>query len=421
MAVLVQKFGGSSVADTERLRRCAQRAADARRNGDQVVVVVSAMGRTTDRLIELAREISPDPPRREMDQLLACGEQISAALMAMAIETLGYEAVSLTGIQAGILTDHAHTRARIRTIRTVAVRQHLAAGRIVVVAGFQGMTVDGDVTTLGRGGSDTTAVALAAALQARECEIYTDVDGIYTADPRLVPDARRLEHISYEEILELAAGGARVMALRSILLGMRYNVPIHVRHSMLPDPGTRIVSQTHDMEAQAVTGVALRSNLGRISLTGLPAGPDVPARIFDAVARAGIVVDDIIQTGTSEAGTTIIFTVDHADLADIRPVLDRVLRDLGRGEARVDVGLCKVSAVGAGMRSHAEVAAAMFRALARTPGAGGSGIRIENITTSDIRISCLLAKEEGEAALRAIHEAFGLGTPAGTAASPHAP
>jgi aspartate kinase len=417
MPLIVQKFGGSSVADTDRIRRCAQRAYDARRAGNDVIVVVSAMGKTTDKLIELAGEITPSPAKREVDQLLACGEQVSIALTAIALETLGQEAISLTGAQAGILTESTHTKARIRTIdsgSSGAIRRHLDKGRVVVVAGFQGVTHDGQITTLGRGGSDTTAVALAAALHAKECEIYTDVDGIYTADPRIVPDARKLERISYEEILELASLGAKVMASRSIMFGMKYGVPIHVRHSMLPDTGTMIVPETRDMEQEEVTGVALKTNLGRVTLTNLPGGPGVQARVFAAIAEAGLVVDDIIQSEVSPDSTSVSFTVDHADLVDIRPVLDRVLRTQERGGVKVDVGLCKVSAVGVGMRSHAGVAAKMFKALAEAPGAAGRGIAIQNITTSEIKISCILAKEDGEPAMRAVHQAFGLGADQGT-------
>ncbi len=423
MPLIVQKFGGSSVADSDRIRRCAQRAYDARRAGNDVVVVVSAMGKTTDKLIELAHEITPGPAKREMDQLMAAGEQVSIALTAIALETMGQDAISLTGAQAGVRTDTTHTRARIRSIAADTIRSHLSRGRVVVVAGFQGVTPDGQVTTLGRGGSDTTAVALAAALKADKCEIYTDVDGVYTADPRIVPNARKIDRISYEAILELASLGAKVMAGRSILFGMKFGVPIHVRHSMLPDPGTMIVQETPDMEQEEVTGVALKTNLGRVSLVNLPAAPGVQARLFAAMADANILVDDIIQ---NESGgvVDVSFTVDHGDLVDIRPVLERVLTELrrpagregagaGEGrepEVRVDVGLCKVSAVGVGMRSHTGVASRMFRALAEaTGGSGERGIKIQNITTSEIRISCILAKEDGEAAMRAVHDAFGLG------------
>ncbi|MFM9994791.1 MAG: aspartate kinase [Phycisphaerales bacterium] len=418
--LIVQKFGGSSVADPDRIRRCAQRAYDTRRGKSgaggggevDVIVVVSAMGKTTDRLIELAQEITPQPPKREMDQLLATGEQVSIALTAMALETLGQPAVSLTGPQVGFNTDSAHTKARIRSINEQVIRKHLADGRVVVVAGFQGVAPDGSITTLGRGGSDTTAVALAAALKARECEIFTDVDGVYTADPRIVPDARKIERISYEAIIELAALGAKVMALRSVLLGAKFNVPIHVRHSMLPDPGTMIVPETPEMENEQVTGVALKTNLGRVMLPNLPNRAGVQSRIFAAIAESTILVDDIIQNEVSADTMNVSFTVEHGDLADIKPVLDKILSDLDASPARglgswgavkVDVGLCKVSAVGVGMRSHTGVAARMFKAIA------DADIRIQNITTSEIKISCILAKEDGEKALRAIHTAFGLG------------
>jgi aspartate kinase len=415
MSLVVQKFGGSSVADPDRIRRCAQRSYNRARAGDRVVVVVSAMGKTTDNLIGLASEITDAPPKREMDQLMAAGEQISIALMAIALETLGQPAVSLTGQQARIVTEAAHTRARIRQIDPTPMRQHLDAGRVVVVAGFQGVTIDADgtshVTTLGRGGSDTSAVALAAALKADECEIFTDVDGVYTADPRIVPNARKIERISYEAILELASLGAKVMATRSIFFGAKYNVPIHVRHSMLPDTGTMIIPESRDMEQEMVTGLALKTNLGRITLHDLPARADVQSRIFATLAQAGINVDDIIQSGGGNSGgggigaNAVSFTVDHADLVDIKSVCDRILRDLGQGGVRIDLGLCKVSAVGVGMRSHTGVAAKMFDALARA----GGGIPIQNITTSEIKISVILSKEHGEPAMRAIHDAFGLG------------
>lgn len=412
MAVIVQKFGGSSMADPDRIRRCAQRAYDRAREGNQVVVVVSAMGKTTDNLIGLAHEITDAPIKREMDQLMSAGEQISIALMAIALETLGQPAVSLTGQQARILTEAAHTRARIRSIDPGPMRRHLADGKVVVVAGFQGVTLDergeAQVTTLGRGGSDTTAVALAASLRADECEIFTDVDGVYTADPRVVPSARKIERISYEAILELASLGAKVMATRSIFFGAKYNVPIHVRHSMLPDPGTMIVPESHEMEREMVTGLALKTNLGRVTLAGLPKRADVQARIFATVSSAGVLVDDIIQNEQPES-TAVSFTVDHADLVDIKGVCDRIVRDLGRGEVRIDLGLCKVSAVGVGMRSHTGVAAKMFEALATARVGEGAGIPIQNITTSEIRISVILAKEHGEAAMRAAHQAFGLG------------
>ena len=405
LSTIVQKFGGSSVADAERIRRCAQRAYDARKAGNDVVVVVSAMGKSTDRLIELASEISPHPPKREMDQLLAAGEQVSIALTAMALHELGQEAVSLTGPQCGLRTDAAYTKARIASIDRARIESHLARNRIVVVAGFQGVTDDGDVTTLGRGGSDTTAVALAAALDADVCDIFTDVDGVYTADPRLVPKARKLDKVSYEEMFELAALGAKVMASRAIFLGMKFNVPIHVRHAMLPDAGTLITQESPDMEQNVVTGVALKTNVGRVTLTDLPSTPDLQGRIFGAIATANILVDDIIQNPPMDGRTRVSFTMDHADLADVRPVLDRILAELGGGEVKIDVGLCRVSAVGVGMRTQTGVAARMFHSLAN---AEGGPVPIENITTSEIKIACIIPKEDGERALKAVHDEFHL-------------
>jgi aspartate kinase len=406
VSTMVMKFGGSSVADAERIRRCAQRAYDAHRAGHRVVVVVSAMGKTTDRLIELATEISPQPPKREMDQLLAAGEQVSIALTAMALHELGREAVSMTGPQCGLRTDSAYTKARIQSIDRARIEQHLDKGRIVVVAGFQGVDEEGSVTTLGRGGSDTTAVALAAALRTDVCEIYTDVDGVYTADPRVVPSARKLSKISYEEMFELAALGAKVMASRAIFLGMKFGVPIHVRHSMLPDEGTMILQETPDMEADQVTGVALKNNVGRVTLTDLPERPDIQSRIFNAVAEANILVDDIIQNSPIDGRVRVSFTLDHTDLPDVKPILERLVERLGGGEARIDVGLARVSAVGVGMRSQTGVAARMFRALAE---AEGGPVHIDNITTSEIKIACIVAKEDGDRAMRAVHDGFGLG------------
>ena len=404
---LVQKFGGSSVADTARVRRCAQRAYDACQQGHAVVVVVSAMGKTTDRLIEMAHEISADPLRREMDQLMAAGEQVTIALTAIALRELGQEAISMTAGQAGLKTDAVHTRARVRAIERDRIQRELDKGRVVVVAGFQGTTDEGDVTTLGRGGSDTSAVAIAAAVGAEVCEIYTDVDGVYTADPRIVPNARKVERISYEAMLELAALGARVMAPRAVLMGAAHNMPIHVRHSMLPDAGTMIVEETPDMEQEKVTGVALKTNLGRVTITELPVGAGAQARLFARLAEQSILVDDIIQNQVSSKTANVSFTVDHADLVEIKPVVEGVLKEVGAGGAmRVDIGLCKVSAVGVGMRTHTGVAAQMFRALSE------AGINIENITTSEIKISCILPQSDGERAMRAVHEAFGLGAEA---------
>ncbi len=365
------------------------------------------MGKTTDGLIDLAREISASPPRREMDQLLAAGEQVSIALTAMALQELGQEAVSLTGAQCGLKTDARFTRARIRSINRERIEQHLSCGKIVVVAGFQGVDEEGSVTTLGRGGSDTSAVALAAALEADVCEIYTDVPGVLTADPRLVPRARKLDQISYEEMFELAALGAHVVAPRAIFLGMKFNVPIHVRHAMLPDTGTMIVPETPDMEQNEITGVSLKNGVGRVTLQGLPNRPGVQADIFDALANADVLVDDIIQNRTSKDHMNITFTADGQDLTDARELLAEMLKAIG-GEIRIDTGLCRVSAVGVGMRTQSGVAARMFRSLAD---AEGGPINIENITTSEIKIACILPEADGPRAVNAVHDAFELGEP----------
>lgn len=405
MALLVQKFGGSSVADADRILRCAQRVGDTCRDGHRVVVVVSAMGQTTDDLLQLASQLAHRPPRRELDQLLAAGEQVSIALMAMALQSLGYDAISLTGAQGGVLTDSAYTRARIRSIDASRVMEHLDRGRVVVVAGFQGVDRLGHTTTLGRGGSDTTAVALAAALHADDCEIFTDVPGVFTADPRIVPDARLIERISYEEMLELAWTGARVMAPRSVGLAMVYSVPVHVRHAISPRPGTRIGPEEPDMEHDAVTGVALKSDLGRVTLAGLPRGGDVQGAVFRALAEANLLVDDIIQNQLEPDTVTISFTVDQADVPDARDAMQSVLQELGRGSVAVDLGLAKISAIGTGMRTHTGVAATMFSALARAP---GGPIRIQNITTSEVKISCIIDNNDGLRACQAVHDAFGL-------------
>lgn len=412
MRTIVQKFGGSSVADAERIRRCAQRAYDTARAGNRVVVVVSAMGKTTDGLLDLAHQLSQRPAKRELDQLLSAGEQVSIALTAIALHELGVEAVSLTGAQCGLRTDSFYTRARIESIDTNRVNGHLDSGKIVVVAGFQGINPDGDTTTLGRGGSDTSAVALAAALKSDECEIFTDVTGVYTADPRVVPDARKLDRISYEEMFELASLGAKVMAARAMFVGMKFGVPIHVRHAMLPERGTLITQETRDMEADVVTGVALKQNIGRVTITKIPRGAGFDAKLFAAIAHAGIMVDDIIQNQLADGSRNLTFTTDHGDLGDVKPVVELTIAACSSesgekwgGTLSVDVGLARVSAVGVGMRTQSGVAARMFEALAN---AQGSPVNVQNITTSEIKIACIVAKEDGERAMRAVHEAFGL-------------
>jgi len=403
--VLVQKFGGTSVADPERIRRCAARVAAAHQEGHAVVVVVSAMGHTTDELIALAEGLNDAPSKREMDMLMATGEQVSSALMAMALHRLGVDALSMTGWQLGIRTNGAHRGARIEAIETGRIERELAAGRVVVAAGFQGVTSAGEVTTLGRGGSDTTAVAIAAALRVGRqggcCEIYTDVDGVYTADPRQIPNARKVPRISYEEMLELAALGAGVMHTRAVMFGQKYGVPIHVRHSQRPEQGTMIIEEESAMEDRPVMGVALKADLGRVSLRRIPNRIGVQGQIFQEISAANIMVDDIVQTDLGELAN-ISFTVEHADLADVKLAAGAVLEQLGTGELAIEIGLAKVSAVGTGMKSHTGVASTMFSAL------GAARIPIQNITTSEIKISCILAKEHGQRALQVVHDAFGL-------------
>jgi len=405
MPTIVQKFGGTSVSTPERIMRCAHRVLEARRAGNRVAVVVSAMGHTTDELIDLAAKVTPNPSPREMDMLMATGEQVSVALMSMALHSLGCDAVSLTGGQAGIDTDAAYRKARIARIDHERLERILGASGVPVVCGFQGVAPNGDITTLGRGGSDTTAVALAAALDVAAdggtCEIYTDVDGVYTADPRLVPSAAKLRHISYEEMLELASVGAAVMHPRAVLFGEKFGVPIHVRHSQKPDLGTLIVPEEQIMEDIVVVGCALKPDLGRVSLKGLPRGAGIQAQIFEPIAAANISVDDIVQTEFGDA-TTIAFTVEHGDIADVKSVCQELLGRLGRGEIDVEVGLAKISAVGTGMKSHAGVASRMFRALAE------AGVPIHNITTSEIKISAIVDRQHGERGLQAVHDAFGL-------------
>jgi aspartate kinase len=406
MALIVQKFGGTSVADADRIRRCAQRAVAAHLEGHHVLVVVSAMGHTTDEMLELSRRVATSPPQREIDVLLSTGEQMSAALMAMAIDDLGAESASLNARSLGIVTDLVHGNARIRKIDAQRIVRDLDAGRIVVAPGFQGVTDDGSITTLGRGGSDTTAVAIAAALgvaaKTGMCEIYTDVDGVYTADPRHVPAARKLERISYDEMVELAALGAGVLHPRAVMFGKNFGVPIHVRHSARAEQGTMIVNETSDMERVSVVGCALTPDLGRISIRSMPNRPGVQSIIFERIESAGILVDDIIQIQSGETAD-VTFTVEAPNLADLKLAVQEALETIGGGEMSVEVGLAKISAVGVGMRTHTGVAATMFRHL------GAAGINIANITTSEIKISCIVPQEHGPKALQVVHDAFGLG------------
>ena len=409
MGLIVQKFGGSSVADAERIHRAARKAIAARGKGNQVVVVVSAMGDSTDDLIELANKVcSHDgrhstPPKREMDQLLATGEQVTIALMAMAMHAQGQEAISFTGGQIGLVTDNAFSKARIQSINKQRIFEQLHAGKIVIIAGFQGVTVDGDYTTLGRGGSNATLVAVGAVLNADVCENYTDVDGIYTADPRLVKNARKIDRISYDEMLELSGLGASVLQTRAVEFAKKYNVPLHVRNSQNDHEGTWIVAETPNMEHIVVSGCALKKDLTRVSIKAVPDRPGVAAKIFGDIAEANIVVDDIIQNVMDDNTANISFTVEHGDLADIRPVTDKLCKELGgRTQAIYHGDLAKVSVVGVGMRTHTGVAQRMFRTLA------DAKINIQNITTSEIKISCIINKEDGAKALQLVHDAFEL-------------
>ena len=398
------KFGGTSVADADKIRTAARRAIRARKQGHKVVMVVSAMGDTTDRLVDLAGQISKDPPKREMDQLLATGEQVTISLMAMALEELGAKAISLTAGQIGMITDDAHTKARLKSIDAGRIHRQLDEGRIVIIAGFQGVTAEGHITTLGRGGSNVTLVAVAAALKADVCENYTDVDGIFTADPRIVPNARKLSRVCYDEMLELAGLGANVLHNRAVEFAKKYDVPIHVRSSLHNRKGTLIVAEDQSMERIVVSGAALKDKLARVTLSKLPNRPGVAATIFHTIAKRKIVVDDIIQTTAGADQATISFTVDLGDLNDTRRVVDDLCKEL-RCQARFEDHLAKVSVVGMGMRMHTGVAERMFAALAKAK------INIQNITTSEIRISCLIDRDEGKRALRLVHDAFHLGKP----------
>jgi aspartate kinase len=403
MALIVQKYGGSSVADAERIHAAARRAIACKQLGNEVVVVVSAMGDTTDKLLELAQKVCENPPKRELDQLLATGEQVTIALMAMAIHAQGQEAISFTGGQIGLVTDNAFSKARIQAIDKQRILKQLDAGKIVIVAGFQGVTPDGDYTTLGRGGSNATLVALGAVLKADVCENYTDVDGIYTADPRVVPGARKIPQISYEEMLELSGLGASVLQTRAVEFAKKYNVPIHVRNSANENEGTWITAETATMEHIVVSGAALKKDLIRVAIKSVPNVPGVAARIFGKIAAANIVVDDIIQNVLDDGTANITFTVEHGDLHDIRPVVDAICLELGMKAAATFHGdLCKVSVVGVGMRTHTGVARRMFEALA------AEKVNIQNITTSEIKISCIISKVDGERALQVVHAAFEL-------------
>jgi aspartate kinase len=404
MAVIVQKYGGTSVADAERIRGVAGRVIAARRDGHDVVVVVSAMGDTTDDLMAMANELTPVPNARELDLLLTAGERIAMSLLAIALNAEGFPAASYTGSQAGIITDTVHGKARIIDIRPGRILEALEKGRIVIVAGFQGVSTAYDVTTLGRGGSDTTAVALAAALEAQFCEIYTDVPGVFTADPRVVVSARKLHAVSYEEMLELAASGAKVLQLRSVEYARRHGVKVHVRSSFSEEPGTWITQEDVRMEQAIISGVAADDSEAKITVQDVPDRPGVAAAIFAAVAEEGASVDMIVQNVGRDGKTDVSFLVLKADLPRLAGTMDRMVKEIAAAGYTADDGIAKVTLVGAGIKSHPEVLRDMFAALAE------EGINIEMISTSSIRISCVIRAEDAERAVRAAHGKFDLGS-----------
>jgi aspartate kinase len=403
MALIVQKYGGTSVGTPERILNCARRILETQQAGHQVIAVVSAMSGVTNNLIDLANRVSKDPTEREMDVLLATGEQTTIALTAMAINDLGGQAVSLTGAQAGISTDRVHTKARIVNITPDAVRRMLDAGKIVILAGFQGETASHEITTLGRGGSDLTAIAMAGAIKADLCQIFTDVNGVYTCDPRVVPSAQKIEEISYDEMLEMASSGSKVMQSRSVEFAKKFGVVFEVRNSMNDQPGTLVKEETPGMESVVVRGVSLERNQAKVTIDDVPDRPGVSSVIFGAIAGANIVIDVIVQNVATDGTTDISFTLSAAELPKAEKVLSEVLPQLGdKVTMRSESGIAKLSVVGIGMRSHSGVAARMFGALAK------QGINIQMISTSEIKVAVTVAEAQIEQAARAVHTEFGL-------------
>lgn len=400
--IIVQKYGGTSVADIERIQNVAKRVVATKKDGFDVVVIVSALGDSTDKLIELAHQITANPSERELDMLISTGEQVSCALLAMAIHKLGEDAISFTGAQVGIITDNSFTKARIIDINAKRIVEELKK-RIVIVAGFQGVSMGQDITTLGRGGSNLTAVALAKVLDAKSCEMYTDVEGVFTADPRVVKDARKIDRLSYEEMFELASLGAQVLQPRSIEFAMKFGVPIHVRSSFSDKIGTIISREVKAMEDIVVSGVALIKDEAKVTICDVPDKPGIAAKIFKDIAKENINVDMIVQNVSRTGATDVSFTVPGTDLNRTIKVSKEISKKVGAGEIAFDKEIAKVSIVGIGMRSHSGVAAGMFEALAQ------EGINIEMISTSEIKVSCVVNKKRGEDAVRAIHEKFGLG------------
>jgi len=406
VALIVQKYGGTSVADPERMRNVARHIAATKAQDNQLVIVVSAMGKATDNLLDLARQVSSAPTGREMDMLLTTGERISMSLLCMALQDLGVDAMSFTGSQVGIITDTVHGRAKILEIKGDRVREALSEGKVAVVAGFQGVSTEKEITTLGRGGSDTTAVALAAALKADVCEIYTDVTGVFTADPRIVPQARKLKHLEFDEMLEMAGAGSKVLALRSVEFARNHNVPIHVRSSFTWEQGTWVTGEVRkgeqNMEEPIISGVVHDASDAKITVLGVPDQPGVSAALFEPLAGANVNVDMIVQN-TSTAGTTdISFTLPKTDVANAQPIVERIAKQVGATGVTQDTNIAKISLVGAGMKSSPGIAAKMFRVLA------DNNVNIEMISTSTIRISVVVAAPMLEKAIRSLHTAFDL-------------
>jgi len=400
--IIVQKFGGSSVENVDRIKAVARRILESKTKRNDVVVVVSALGDTTDELITLANNIDPEPPKREMDMLMSTGEQISCALLAMAIKALGHDAISLTGGQVGIRTDQSHTRARIETIDARRIKKALAQNKIVIVAGFQGITKDKEITTLGRGGSDLTAVALAITLKAKVCEIFTDVKGIYTTDPRIVKNARKIKTITFEEMLEMASLGAQVMQARSIEVAKRFNVPLHVRSSFFKEEGTMIVKANEKLEEIAVRGITCNKSEAKITICQVPDKPGVAAYIFKEISRIGVSVDMIVQNVSHTRHTDISFTVPKAEVNKTLEIAKRIAHRIGAGEVSCDKNIARVSIIGSGMRSHSGIAARMFETLAKNK------VNIEMISTSEISISCIIDQSLTDKAVKALHKIFKL-------------
>ncbi len=403
MGLIVKKFGGTSVGDSEKIMNVARRIVDSKKSGNDVVVVVSAMSKTTDDLIAISKEITSNPSDREMDMLISTGEQISVALLAMAIHELGEDAISLTGAQVGITTDNVHTKARILDIKTDKLTEEIKKGKIVIVAGFQGVNIKNEITTLGRGGSDTTAVALAAVLKADLCEIYTDVDGVFTADPRIVEDARKLSEITHEEMLEMASLGARVLQSRSVEFANKYNVRLCVRSSYNRSEGTFIVKEADTMEEPVIRGVTANADEAKVTLQKLPDTPGVAARLFKKLSEENINIDMIIQNVSDSGYTDISFTMDECEISKIKPILDKWVKEVGATGVSVNESIAKISVVGIGMRSHSGVASRMFSALAE------ADINISMISTSEIKISCVIDKKDSNKAVQVLHNEFELG------------